>query len=136
MMKTLSIKELSREGVSRAVRAAEDEPLLISKNNEPAVWMIGSKALARAVAVGGDDPDLYRGAMQTLAVKLFDWGALSLGRAAEMAGLPLTDFMDLCGALHVPVFREPREDLEGNISAFDHWLHVAPRAESKPHSGA
>ena len=131
-MKTLSVKDLYREGASRAVRAAEEEPVLISKNNEPAVWMIGSRALARVAAAGGADADLYRSAMQTLAVKLFDWGVLSLGRAAAMAELSLTDFMELCGTLRIPVFREPREGLEDEVNALDGWLQSAGDAAAPP----
>lgn len=123
-MKTLSVKDLAQEGVSRAIREAEGDPVLISKNNRPAVWMISASALGRAVAAMGGDPDLYRSALQVLSVKLFDGGMLSLGRAAELAGLPLTDFMDLCGALHVPVYRPPREGLDAEVRAFETWLHT------------
>ncbi|MBV9280826.1 MAG: type II toxin-antitoxin system prevent-host-death family antitoxin [Chloroflexi bacterium] len=47
-MKTVSIKELSQGGASRVVREAQREPVLISKNNEPAAWVLSSAELAEA----------------------------------------------------------------------------------------
>ena len=128
-MKTLSVKDLSRAGASRAIREAEREPVLISRNNAPAVWMIGAGTLAQAAAASGDKPNVYRSAVQVLAVKLYDGGVLSIGRAAELAELSLADFMDLCGELYVPVYRAPQQGLEAEVDAFEVWASSVAGAE-------
>jgi len=92
-------------------------------------------AMAQAAATMSGAPDLYPTAVRVLAVKLFDDGVLSLGRAAELAGLPLTDFMELCSALHVPVYRTPRHGLDAEVAACDAWIRAGESAKPEPGLG-
>jgi predicted HTH domain antitoxin len=121
-MKTVSIKELAQGGVSRVVREAENEPVLISRNNEPAAWVLSFNELSRTAAQTGT-ADVYRNALSLLAVKLFDDGTLSMGRAAELSGMSLADFIDLCASLHVPILREPQGGVAAEVDAFERWLN-------------
>lgn len=47
-----------------------------------------------------------------LAVKLYEAGRVSLGKAAEMAGYSVRTFIDLLGHYKVPVVCYPPEDLK------------------------
>lgn len=116
------IWELSHEGASKVIRTAETEPVLVSKNNEPAVWMVSAEALARVAEHRTGDQEIYRSALQVVAVDLFDRGMLSMGRAARLAGVPLGDFIDLCDRLHVPILREPDAGLVEEVGSFETWL--------------
>ena len=46
-----------------------------------------------------------------LAAKLYEIGRLSLGKAAELAGISKRDFMEFLGRVGIPVFDYPPEDL-------------------------
>jgi len=117
-MKIVSVRELSHQGASKVVTAARTEPVLISKNNEPAVWMVSAEELARVAANLRGDESVYRETLALLAVDLFDKGTLSMGRAARFAGMNLTDFIDLCSRLGVPILREPLEGFESELASF------------------
>lgn len=117
-MKTVSVRDLSHKGVSRIVATAEREPVLVSKNNEPAVWMLSAVELSRVASLDGGD-DVYQSAMTLVAVDLFRRDVLSLGKAARLAGMDLADFIELCGAMHVPVLREPPEGFESELVRFE-----------------
>jgi predicted HTH domain antitoxin len=132
-MKAFSIKELAQGGASRVVREAENGPVIISRNNEPAALVLSFNELSRTAAQTGN-ADVYQNALALLAVKLFDDGALSLGRAAELGGMSLADFIDLNAALHVPILREPEHDVAAEVDAFEEWLSSVRRdrpAESR-----
>ncbi len=55
------------------------------------------------VATGSTPEQLEREFRLLLAVKLFEIGRLSLGKASAIAGLPKLRFMDDLGRLGVPV---------------------------------
>ena len=55
------------------------------------------------VATGSTPEQLEREFRLLLAVKLFEIGRLSLGKASEIAGLPKLRFMDDLGRLGVPI---------------------------------
>ena len=42
MAKTVSVGELGHGGASRAIRAAQREPVLVSKENRPAAWIVSA----------------------------------------------------------------------------------------------
>lgn len=50
-----------------------------------------------------------------LAVKLFELGRVSTGRAAELAGLPKAQFLDSLGRFGVSPFRDDPEELERDL---------------------
>jgi predicted HTH domain antitoxin len=54
-------------------------------------------------AEGKDKQTLGREARESLALRLYGEHRLSLGKAAELAALPIVKFMDLLHALQMPV---------------------------------
>lgn len=107
MTKTISVAGLGHGGASRAVRDAEQEPVLISKENRPVAWMLSAEKLAEVAAAQGEGTaGAYRHALWLLAVYLYRDNVLTLGHGAKLAGMSLSDFIDLCGRLQVTVLWE------------------------------
>lgn len=50
-----------------------------------------------------------------LASRLYEQGKLSLGQAAELAGLSKRTFVELLGSYDVSVFNFPAQDLSNDI---------------------
>ena len=114
MAKTISVAELGHGGASRAIRAAQEGPVLVSKESRPAAWIVSAEKLARVVAARGAEPaEAYQRVLELIAVELYGAGSLTMGQAAKLSGLALGDFIDLCARLRVPVLWEP----PGGISA-------------------
>jgi predicted HTH domain antitoxin len=107
MAKTFSVAQLGHGGVSRAIRDAQEEPVLVSKENRPVAWIVSSDKLAEVAAAKGIDREVYERTLELIAVELYDKGTLSMGRAAKLAGLNIHDFIDLCGRMGVSVLWEP-----------------------------
>lgn len=118
-MKTIPVRELSQNGASKAIAAAEIEPILVTKNNEPSVWMVGARKVALASAQLEGDSSVYHDALVVVAVDLYSRGVLSIGRAARLAGTPLAEFILLCGRLGVPVLREPPGGLDAELAGLE-----------------
>jgi predicted HTH domain antitoxin len=51
------------------------------------------------------------------ALKMFELGKMSSGKAAELAGMPRVQFLETCGQYGVSVFNYPAEELEREIRA-------------------
>jgi predicted HTH domain antitoxin len=51
------------------------------------------------------------------ALKMFELGKLSSGKAAEVAGLSRVEFFEMCGRYRVSVFNYPPEELESELQA-------------------
>jgi predicted HTH domain antitoxin len=49
------------------------------------------------------------------ALKMFELGKLSSGRAAELAGLSRAEFLEMCGRYRVPVFNYAPDELEDEL---------------------
>ncbi len=54
----------------------------------------------------------------TLATRLFDKEAISLGHAARLAGLDVTEFMEILSRLQIPIARPRRGELERELETF------------------
>lgn len=52
-----------------------------------------------------------------LAVKLFELGRLSLGKAAELAGMGKVRFADELGRLHIPVVNLDEPEIQEELRA-------------------
>lgn len=117
MAKTVSVAELGHGGASRAIRDAQQEPVLVSKENRPVAWILSADMLAEVAAARGVGRDVYQRALGLLAVDLYRHEVLTLGQAARLAGLRLGDFVDLCGRLQVPVLWEPTEGVGAGVEA-------------------
>ena len=51
------------------------------------------------------------------ALKMFELGKLSSGKAAELAGMSRTEFYEMCGRYRVSILNYDPEDLESELKA-------------------
>lgn len=51
------------------------------------------------------------------ALKMFELGKLSSGKAAKLAGLSRVEFLEMCGRYRVSVFNYPPEELAAELAA-------------------
>jgi predicted HTH domain antitoxin len=51
------------------------------------------------------------------ALKMFELGKLSSGKAAELAGLTRVEFFEACGRYRVSLFNYPDEEIEAELRA-------------------
>jgi len=102
-MHTFTIRDL-RDRTGELVRDAEAGKLsVVTKHGQPVF-----------VAVPFDESLIKHGVGMALAVKLFDEEAISLGKAARLAGMNVAEFMDRLAELRIPVARpQPGELAEG-----------------------
>jgi hypothetical protein len=49
------------------------------------------------------------------ALKMFELGKVSSGKAAELAGLSRIEFLEICGTYRVSVFNVPPEEIETEL---------------------
>jgi hypothetical protein len=119
MAKTISVADLGHGGASRAIREAQQEPVLVSKENRPAAWIVSAERLAQVAAARSAEPDVYQRALELIAVDLYRTETLTLGQAAKLAGMALGDFIDLCGRLDVPVLWESQRSIGAEVDALE-----------------
>lgn len=124
MTKTVSVAELSTERARCAIEDAKHEPVLVRDEGTPAVWIVSAEALAAAAAVRGVPPDVYQRALALLAVDLYKQATLTLAQGAAMIGMHLSEFIDLCSALGVPILWEPPEGLDAEVKAAEAILDL------------
>jgi predicted HTH domain antitoxin len=119
MAKTVTVAQLGHGAASRAIRDAQHEPVLVSKENRPAAWIVSAERLAEVARARDAELDVYARALELIAVELYRDGALTLGQAAKLAGLPLGDFIDLCGRLDVPILWESSSGIAAEVDAVE-----------------
>ena len=51
------------------------------------------------------------------ALKMFELGKVSSGRAAELAGLSRTDFFEVCGKYQVSIFNYTDDEIANQLEA-------------------
>lgn len=51
------------------------------------------------------------------ALKMFELGKVSSGKAAELAGMSRVEFLETCGRYRVSVFNYPPDELEKEINS-------------------
>lgn len=51
------------------------------------------------------------------ALKMFELGKLSSGKAAQLAGITRVEFFEMCGRYHVPIINYSPEELERELEA-------------------
>jgi len=56
------------------------------------------------------------------ALKMFELGKISSGRAAELAGLSKTDFFETCGRYKVSLFNYADDEIASDLNA--DWVAV------------
>lgn len=107
-MQTFTIRDL-RDHTADIVREAEAGKLsVVTRHGQPVF-----------VTVPFDEILLEEGVRVSLALKLFDNGALSLRQGAKLAGMTLGAFMAECSAREVPVVRYPAAELAQEMAVLD-----------------
>ncbi len=51
------------------------------------------------------------------ALKMFELGKLSSGKAAELAGMPRVEFFEACSRYHVSLFNYPDNEIEAELAS-------------------
>ena len=110
-MHATNVREL-KKNPSRALRLAKDGPVLILKGNEPDALLIH---LDRSLAA------TESGVRPALAASLYNGGGMSLGKAAKVSGLSLSEFIDHLGNLGIEVVRQDETTI-GEASDVSAWL--------------
>jgi prevent-host-death family protein len=107
-METYTVRDL-RDRTGELIQGAEAGRMaLVTKHGRPVF-----------VALPFDQKLLEQGVQVSLAVKLFDEGALTQGQAAKVAGLSLAEFFEACSERQVPVIRYGIEDIRKELDQFD-----------------
>ena len=70
-------------------------------------------------ALGVLPADVGREVQLMAALKLFECGRISGGMAAELAAVPRTDFLVLCGRHGVSVFQQTADEVADDLTAID-----------------
>ena len=50
------------------------------------------------------------------ALKMFELGKLSSGKAAQLAGIPRVEFFEMCGRYQVPIVNYTADELEAELA--------------------
>ena len=58
------------------------------------------------------------------ALKMFELGKLSSGKAAELAGMSRVEFYEMCGRYRVSILNYDPEDLESELKADLETFHI------------
>ena len=110
-MHATNVREL-KKNPSRALRLAKDGPVLILKGNEPDALLIHlDKSLTETES----------GVRPALAASLYGSGGVSLGKAASISGLSLSEFVDHLDNLGVEIVRRD-ETTDNEASDVSAWL--------------
>ena len=126
MTKTFSVAQLGHGAASRAIREAQQEPVLVSKENRPVAWILSAEKLAQVAAARGEEAAAaYQRALELIAVELYRQAVLTLGQGAKLAGMSLSDFIDLCGSLNVPILWEPEGGIGAEVERLENLLRQA-----------
>ena len=105
-MRSVGIRDL-KDNPTRALRAAREQPVLITNRDDPEALLLSLRGLAE------HESDVRL----TLATTLFDQAGMSLGRAARLAGMPIEAFIKHLGSRGIAVFRQTRDELAEDLRA-------------------
>jgi predicted HTH domain antitoxin len=73
-------------------------------------------------------PELEHHLRLMAALKMFELGKISSGKAAELAGMGRVDFFETCGRYRVPIFNYPPEEIEKELRRDLETLQTAASA--------
>lgn len=105
-MQSFTIRDL-RERTGELVRNAEQGKLAVIAKHGQSLF----------VAVPLDEELLRSGVGVALAVKLFQDGTMSLGKAARLSGLPYEGFVEQLAWLRIPAVDYSPGELDGELAA-------------------
>ena len=79
-------------------------------------WVVGIEILQLSKRMPVEKPEELEAQIRLMAaLKMFELGKLSVGKAAELAGLSKVEFLEMCGRYKVPVFNYSPEELEAEL---------------------
>lgn len=121
-MKAVTVRELGNDP-SAALREARTDPVIVLDRDGP-----------EAVLIHLSDDSLpgESGVRLAIATALYRSESLSLGRAAEISGIPIADFMQHVSRLGIPVVRGDAATLKEDADAFARWKNASSRPSPKP----
>ena len=106
-MGVFSIEQLIESPVALIAEAEIGQVSIVTKDGRPLF-----------LAVPYDERLAKEEVHVAVGVRLYESEVISLGTAARIAGLSLSEFIDRLGALNIPVIRYPAEDLKREIAEF------------------
>ncbi len=110
-MYATNVRNLKRNP-SEALRHAEQAPVLIMKGNQPNALLLNLKT-----SLG----DMGEQLKPALAASLFKDRVLSLGAAAEVSGLSLSEFIEHLSLLDIDLVAADQQTAN-ELSTLDEWL--------------
>ncbi len=111
-MHCVNVRQL-KNNPSEALRCAVKGPVLVLKGDLPEALLLHLSAGEAA-----EEADLRL----ALAVALFKDGALSLGRAAQVAARPVSELVSHLSRLGIPVAAGGRAEAAAQLESLDEWL--------------
>ena len=107
IMGAISIDQLLKNPAKLIEEAESGQVAIVTKGGRPVL-----------LAIPYDERLAKEDVHVAVAVRLYQNEVVSLGRAARIAGLSLSEFIDRLGALNIPVIRYPPEELERELAEF------------------
>jgi len=95
---------------------AHEDLVLVMNRNEPDALMIGLKS-SKIIGMPG--------VRKALATALFKDGELSLARSAQLADMPLADFIAHVSRLGIPVINQTADEVREDMDTLEQWLKEA-----------
>lgn len=111
-METISVSGL-KNNPSEALRKSRHEVVVVMNRDKPDAVMVGIEATGVLDA---------RGVKPALATALFKDGHLSLGRAAALADMSMSDFITHLSRLRIPVIQLTAQETAQDLDTLDEWL--------------
>lgn len=116
-MQAVNIRELKNNPTAAVRHAAAGTPVIVMNRNNPQAVLCGLEGL--------NLPDLDA-VKEGLAVSLYRDAALSLGAAAKVANMTVSDFLAVLAAQGIPVGVRTAEEFEDDLATAEQWLNAAP----------
>jgi len=112
IMKTVNVRQL-KNNPSDALRMARKAPVVVMNRDQP-----------EAVLFHLDKDGLLGepGVRLAIATDLYKSGSISLGKAAKVSGLALTEFIQEMANAGIPVIRGNAKTLREEITNLEAWL--------------
>jgi predicted HTH domain antitoxin len=111
-METVNVSGL-KNNPSEALRLAHRDIVIVMNRNVPDAVLVGIDSLG-ALSV--------KGVRAALATALFRDGSLSLGRAAQLAEMTVSEFVSHVSRLGVPVVKLEAAEARQDMDTLEEWL--------------
>ena len=108
-MKAYNIGDL-KNNPSEAIRDSKDGPVLIFNREHPEAVIFSLDFIDKDVEIN-----------KTLAMVLYKNKQVSLGRAAKIAGMSYSDFMELVSNHGIPIIRYGVEEIKQDLTNLRKW---------------